>query len=416
MEKIFLDDLIDKTRESIKFLKHSKSTQWQFDYGWRKICDYFAKHKSSQFSNRLANQYIMESHQMYEIGTLPEWKFKLIRKTTDMLMQYYENGNVKWTKVPSWGNPSFKVPLYIQISNNYINQLVIKEYGQGTIELRKSVSKKFLTYLEQEGFHDLYELRLTNVSQFIPYASKFYQTTSMGTVLSALRSFLTFAASIQLTSIDLTRAIPSGFGRKTTIIPMITIEEEEKLIAEIDRKTVTGKRGYAILLLALRLGLRAVDIVNLRLENIKWRTNTIEIIQQKTGRALTIPLLADTGNAIIDYVLHGRPDSQESYVFLRSQAPYFKLSGHSSIYHIVSLYMKRAGIRQSNGDRKGSHCCRHTAATRLLAAETPLPLISSLLGHANKNSTTVYLSTDLEHLRACALGLDGIEVVKEDLL
>ena len=82
-----------------------------------------------------------------------------------------------------------------------------------------------------------------------------------------------------------------------------------------------------------------------------WRTNTIEIIQQKTGRALNIPLLADIGNAIINYLLHGRPESQEPYVFLRIQAPYTKLSGHTTVYHIVSSYMKKAGIRQTDGDR-----------------------------------------------------------------
>lgn len=416
MQEISLVDLIAGTRESIKPFKHSKSTQWQFDYAWERLCDYFKKHETTYFSDELANQYVMESRQRYEIGALAAWKFKLIRKTVSMLMQYYKCDTVRWATLPSWGKTDFNVPLYIRILNDYVQQLEGKGYGHGTIELRKSVAKKFLVYLEQEGFHDLTELKLNNVSRFVPYASKYYQPTSMGTVLSALRSFLAFAASVQLTSTDLTRAIPNGFGRKTIIIPIITMEEEDKLLAAIDRKTVVGKRAYAILLLALRLGLRSVDIVNLKLENIKWRTNTIEIIQQKTGRSLTVPLLADIGNAIIDYLLHGRPDSPEPYVFLRIQAPYTKLSGHASIYNIVSQYMDKSGIRQAKGDRKGSHCCRHTAAARLLAAETPLPLISSLLGHANKNSTMVYLSTDLEHLRACALGLDGIEVVKEELL
>jgi len=259
-------------------------------------------------------------------------------------------------------------------------------------------------------------LKLGNISKFIPYLSNYYQASSMRTGLSALRPFLAFLNIVQITTTDLSRAIPIRFARKITIIPMITFKEEDKLLATINCETIAGKRGYAILLLALRLGLRAGDIVNLKLKNIKWRTNTIEIIQQKTGRALTIPLIADTGNAIIEYLLHGRPESQEPYVFLRSKAPYIKLSGHSSIYHIVSGYMAKAGIRQASGDQKGSHCCRHTAAARLLAAEVPLPIISSLLGHSNKNSTRVYLSTDLEHLRDCALGLDEIEVVKEELL
>ena len=78
--------------------------------------------------------------------------------------------------------------------------------------------------------------------------------------------------------------------------------------------------------------------------------------------------------------------------------------------------MKAAGIRQGKGDRKGFHCLRHSLAARLLSEETPLPIISSILGHRNKDSTKIYLSTDLEHLRACALSLRGIEVTKEELL
>ena len=76
--------------------------------------------------------------------------------------------------------------------------------------------------------------------------------------------------------------------------------------------------------------------------------------------------------------------------------------------------MKAAGIRQEPGDRRGFHCLRHSVAARLLSEETPLPIISSILGHRNKGSTKVYLSTDFEHLRACALNLEGIEVARED--
>ncbi|WP_409348074.1 tyrosine-type recombinase/integrase [Paenibacillus gyeongsangnamensis] len=81
---------------------------------------------------------------------------------------------------------------------------------------------------------------------------------------------------------------------------------------------------------------------------------------------------------------------------------------------MISSCMKEAGIRQGKGERRGPHCLRHSVAARLLAAETPQPIISSILGHANKDTTKIYLSTDLEHLRACALGMNGIEVAKEE--
>jgi integrase len=151
------------------------------------------------------------------------------------------------------------------------------------------------------------------------------------------------------------------------------------------------------------------------LSDIHWTHNTIEIVQSKTDTRLVLPLLADVGNAIANYILNGRPDSQQSYIFLRSQAPYRKMSGHSACYAISRKMMKEAGIRQGEGERKGFHCLRHSLAARLLSEETPLPIISSILGHRDKDSTKIYLSTDLVHLRACALSLTGIEVIRDEL-
>jgi len=170
-----------------------------------------------------------------------------------------------------------------------------------------------------------------------------------------------------------------------------------------------------MLLLALRTGLRSVDILHLKLEDIHWRTNTIEIIQEKTQVPLVLPLLTDVGNAIADYLLHGRPESSLPYVFLRTLAPFQNLSSHSACYAISCKIMKAAGIRQGKADCKGFHCLRHSVAARLLSEETPLPVISSILGHRNKDSAKVYLSTDLDHLRDCALSLVGIEVAQEEL-
>ena len=188
------------------------------------------------------------------------------------------------------------------------------------------------------------------------------------------------------------------------------------MLTAIDRTTMIGKRDFAILLLAVRLGLRSIDIIRLKLDDIKWRTDSISIIQQKTLRRLEVPLLADVGNAIIDYLLSGRPESNSPYVFLRSQAPHINLSPHAGLYNMVASRMEKAGIRQEKGERRGPHCLRHSLAARMLAEETPLPVISAVLGHANKESTKVYLSTDSGHLRHCALGLEGIEVASKALL
>ena len=99
-----------------------------------------------------------------------------------------------------------------------------------------------------------------------------------------------------------------------------------------------------MLLLAARLGLRSSDIVNLKLKNIDWEKSEISLIQQKTKKALTLPLLNDVGEAIINYVKNGRPNVQDSHIFIRENKPYTHVSS-SSLYTIVDQYLKRANIK-----------------------------------------------------------------------
>ena len=90
-------------------------------------------------------------------------------------------------------------------------------------------------------------------------------------------------------------------------------------------------RDKAIILLALRTGLRSVDILRIKLKDIDWVNDTITIAQSKTGIAFKIPLIADVGNALSAYLLNERPTTATSYVFLRCLAPFTVLSGHADL-------------------------------------------------------------------------------------
>jgi site-specific recombinase XerD len=416
MGEILLSELIVRTEEAIRPLEHSQTTLYQYQFGWRELSKFFIEQDQELFSKLLAEQYVHETKAKLDAGAIKKWRYKLIRRTARMLIGCYEDGYFTWKYYKDDPSASLHQAAYVLLLNDYLNCLRKEGKGDRTIQTYAIVSRQFLEYLEQKKVEDISEVRLTDVSLFIPFISKQYQPTSMRTVLSALRLFLRFVENKNLTEFSLSSAIPSSFGRKTEIVPTITSEEEQKLLLAADCTTTLGKRNYAMLLLALRTGLRSTDIVNLKLSDIHWKRNTIEIVQEKTDTSLVLPLLAEIGNAIADYILNGRPDSQLPYLFLRSQAPYRKLSGRSACYGICCKMMKEAGIRQSKQDRKGFHCLRHSVAARLLMEETPLPVISSILGHRNKDSTKIYLSTDLVHLRACGLSLKGIEVTKEELL
>ncbi|MFV1976903.1 MAG: site-specific integrase, partial [Candidatus Scalindua sp.] len=177
--------------------------------------------------------------------------------------------------------------------------------------------------------------------------------------------------------------------------------EINALLKAVDRGSPKGKRDYAILLLAIKLGLRASDICELKFENIIWERNLITINQYKTGKTLELPLLPEIGNAIIDYLKHGRPVSQDSNCFIHVQSPYDRIHT-SDLGNLVRRYITLAGINYSNR-KHGPHAFRHCFASALLKEKVPLPVISEALGHKNMASTMFYLRIDINPLRKCAL-------------
>jgi integrase/recombinase XerD len=166
-----------------------------------------------------------------------------------------------------------------------------------------------------------------------------------------------------------------------------------------------------------KTGLRSGNIVNLQFTNIDWKNDEIHIIQRKTNRPLILPLEFDVGNAIYDYVLHGRPVAESPYIFLRMRPPYQKLTNHSSSMNsIICKYMDAVGVSHKPSERKGFHSFRRSLGTWMLENEVSLDTIKEVLGHSHMYSSKPYLSTNLEKLKHCSLSLDGIEVTRQELI
>ena len=145
-----------------------------------------------------------------------------------------------------------------------------------------------------------------------------------------------------------------------------------------------------------KLGLRSGNICNLKFENIDWEQSRISLVQHKTGRTLTLPLFEDVGLALIDYLKFGRPQCDSQHIFVRYRAPIEPFISRS-IYPMVSSYIAKADLLVQ-GKKRGPHALRHSLASRLLEENIPLPVISEILGHADTNTTAVYLTIDIEKL------------------
>jgi len=412
---VLLSELINKTELELQALNYKESVLQRYRIEFRSIAMYFASRGQVDLSRSVLDDYLRKASGDYAGKRISRTKHCRIFAACDRLLQYYEHGSLSRIR-----RPNLKAGGHLYVGDDrlicgYSEHLCRNGISPKTRQNYLRVAILFMAYAMGKS-RTLQMLSQKDVSGFLLYVTQWYTSRSMSVVMTALRSFFSFAREHHYCEWDMSLALPRQVAPRTIVQQPLTQEEEGLLLQSIDRATPVGKRDFALIVLIMRTGLRTVDVMNLMLNDIDWRRNEIRTIQQKTQRPLILPLLPEVGNAIADYLLEGRPTSTAPYVFLRSCAPYTGLRNAYSCSLIVQRRMKDARIRQQKGNRNGGHSLRHSLAYRLLQEATPLTVISSILGHRNKDSTERYLSTDLEHLRACSLTLDGIEVGRGSLL
>jgi site-specific recombinase XerD len=274
--------------------------------------------------------------------------------------------------------------------------------SEKTLQANTLYLTRFSDYLVQQHLEEISHLTAGHVLGMANTLAGFSNATAHCT-LGALRVFLRYLYDERLLDKDLSVIVPHVKLDKTSRIPSAYKHEEvQRLLNSIDRGNPKGKRDYAIVLLAARLGMRAGDICRLSFSNLKWSQNVIELCQGKTQEPLVLPLLPEVGSAIIAYLKYGRPSTESATIFVRHTCPITPLTP-PTLHSIVWQYLQRAGIHVPDGKKHGPHALRHSLASTLLEHNVPLPIISEVLGHTSAESTKLYLKIDIPHLRQCAL-------------
>lgn len=289
----------------------------------------------------------------------------------------------------------------------YIAYRVSLRLNKSTIEEGQQHLFRFTKSLATIGVRSVKEINHLHVLNFIKTIDPKYRTLIQRS-LESLRGFFRYAYNQSLIEKDPFELVPKYRCIKQPKLPSVYSPDEiEKMIASIDRSRPVGKRDYAVVLLAARLGLRASDIANLKFDDLFWDNNSIIINQIKTGRRIELPILPDVGNAIIDYIKYGRPKSDCRSVFLIANASFSPLTS-GSISGSVYSYLVKAGI-DITLRKHGAHALRHSLASILLEKATTLPVISEVLGHQNTESTKYYLRIDRKSMSRCALEVPPVD-------
>lgn len=267
--------------------------------------------------------------------------------------------------------------------------------------------RRFEAYLREINLHNLGELSPPVLSAFVLKDSQTLSRSSMVGLCSSLRVFLRYLYRQKLLERDISRTVDSPQRYRLSCVPRsISWDEVRQILEVVDRRTPLGKRDYAILLLLVTYGLRAREIAQMTLDDIHWKEERLRVPERKAGHWMTYPLSPIVGEAILDYIQHGRPQTSLRHLFFRVLAPCHPLT-HIAVSTRASYYLRKAGIPVS---RPGSHTLRHTCVQRLVDANFSLKIIGDYVGHRSSSSTAVYTKVAIEALREVALG-DGEEVL-----
>jgi len=264
-----------------------------------------------------------------------------------------------------------------------------------TVDTYVAVAVRFLAARFGTARVDPAALQAHDVIAFVRAEAYRLSPKAAQLMVTALRGFLRFLHQHGRIAVDLTASVPSvADWRRSGVPKYLPTEQVETLLASCDQRTVAGQRDYAVLLLLARLGLRAGEVVHLRLEDIDWTEGLLRV-QGKGGRWRHLPLPVDVGEAIAGYLRSGRPPCSTRRVFVRLRAPHIGFAASVAIDGIVSRALTRAGLQPP---LRGAHVLRHSLATTMLRRGASLAEIGQLLGHQLPQTTEIYAKVD-----ACAL-------------
>ena len=249
---------------------------------------------------------------------------------------------------------------------------------------------------------DLSALRPSDVNGFVRAMTGRYSRRSMKNVRTALRSLFRFLRSEGVCDERLVAAIPTAPSWRRATLPRCFSEEQLRVVlASFDDSTPCGGRDRAMVLCLSTLGLRPGEVAALHLEDFDWRRGIVHLRTRKTRRGATLPLPRDTGQAIADYLRHGRPDSSQRRVFLQHSGCRRGVAVSSGIVSAaVYRAIKRTGVKAPIA---GAYVFRHTVASRMVRHGIRLKDVADFLGHRCLDTTTIYAKLDVSALREVAL-------------
>ena len=362
---------------------------------------YCTENDIERFSAEVGQNFLQDCYQL-KPGTVEPRCSRQIR-AMDMLSDFQHFGAVMTRRkldktLPD--NYSVHVEAYLtNMKHDYASDNTLASHRKGVF--------RFTDFISSRGVAEYGMLTIDDINAYVRMTLCNYAKSSAQTYFGILRCFLRYLYKKDITTEDFSnKVISANRSQQVTHLPStLTQEQIDSILDCVDRESPMGKRDYAILLLAARLGLRVSDIRNLKETDFDWDGHKLSITQVKTGEPLVLPIPNDVGWAVIDYLKNARPtgDSLPNSIFLRVTAPYEPLKNLDNVF---IRYMREAKIPYERLTHHGLHILRHSLATHMLDEGIDISTIQGILGHINIDTTRKYTGINVRQLKECAQEVD----------
>jgi integrase len=405
VNEISVKELAVKTCEALREGGVTEYNIWkQYSESLLPVARWYKRNGYGLFSVEITNEYLSYIAERRSRGEIGAYYYRL-RKGAERMIEIFEKGSLKW-EMHSRGSK--------YVLNDYYSKLLAEFSGsenfhKNTLGDIVWVTRKFFAWLMSNEHNDLTKVGADEIQRFIIDCSNSMKINGVHNVKLYLKKLCMFLYKRELLQNSYEELLKFRVSRESRLLPTTTPKEIDAVLNIIDCNTPKGKRDYAMIMLAVVTGLRAVDIMRLKLADIDWYKGEINIVQSKTGQALQLPLTADIGEALKDYILHGRQKTSSQEIFLRHKAPYQGFADEVAIGDIYDEYRKAAGYTRIAFDGKGFHSLRRTAGTNLVTSDISLAAAAQILGKVTTQSMKKYVSLDTVHLKECALGFADID-------
>jgi len=392
-------ELSAELAERMKSLGYSKGIVRTVRKCGRELEDARMRYGLSRRSlGKIIGRYTDEWRGLWERREVSHTRYTIRVKAAERMLAIHHGREPLWSQTP---RPRI-------VSNDYYERLAV-EIGRlprwtsaSLARSCQSTARALFAWLHENGHEDLRAVTSDDVLRF--YLQKAARVVNVHHLRYTLRQACDILTSSGRLRCSCDKIFGLAIASEMRLMPCLTSDEIRRLLAAPDRSKPVGKRDYAMLILGATTGLRACDVASIKLDDIDWRKGELRVVQRKTSVGLLLPLTEGVGNAVRDYILNGRPNSESREIFLRSSAPYGKIE-RGTVAGVFAEMRRRAGL---GTPKLGFHAFRRTLGRMLVSGEVDVPTISQVLGHTALASAERYIRMDETSLSECALGLSGI--------